>query len=299
MRLVNVKNTFLSMVRGVDENHTMAFAAALSYYFILSLFPLLIFVSAVIAYLPIVGEFTQGLEMLAQVLPAGSIGLMRQIVADMASSRHGSLLTFGLVFTIWSSSSGFAAMIEALNVAYGVRETRRIWTTRALAIGLTFLVGSLVVVALGVLMVGPRFGGWLAGEMELSQVFVAVWPYIRWSVATGFTVVAVELLYLWGPNTRQKLLHTVPGAVIAVAGWVGLSYALGSYFRNFAHYNATGTLGAAIALSVWVYWVCFIVLVGAEFNSGLRQETGERRLFLKDRRSTVIPDRRSETDMVA
>lgn len=300
MHLVNVKNAVLNVIREVDENHTMAFAAALSYYFVLSLFPLLIFMSALVGYLPIPGLFNQILGALARVVPPDSMGLVRKILADVVLSRHGSLLTFGLVFTIWSSSSGFAAMIEALNVTYGVPETRRIWTTRALAIGLTFLVGFLLLVALGVLIVGPRFGGWLADKMELSQVFVAVWPYVRWSVATAFTVVGVELLYFWGPNLRQKFLSTLPGAVIAVAGWIGFSYLLGLYFRHFAHFNATyGTLGAAIALSVWFYWTSFIILVGAEFNSGLLQEVGEGRLLLKDRRRTVTSKRPTKTGMAA
>src|SRR5579872_1546228 len=198
MQLVNVKNAVFSVIRAVDENHTMAFAAGLAYYFVLSLFPLLIFMSAVVAYLPIPDLFNQILGILAQVVPSESMSLIRKILADVVLSRHSSLLTFGVVFTIWSSSNGFAAMIEALNVAYGVAETRRIWTTRALAIGLTFLVGLLLLVALAVLVVGPKFGGWLAAKLDLSHVFVATWPYIRWSIAMGFTVVAVELLYFWG-----------------------------------------------------------------------------------------------------
>jgi membrane protein len=300
MQLLNLKNAVLNVIREVDENHTMAFAAALSYYFVLSLFPLLIFMSALLAYLPIPGLFSQILGALARVVPPDSMGLIRKILADVVLSRHGSLLTFGIVFTIWSSSSGFAAMIEALNVTYGVPETRRIWTTRALAIALTFLVGFLLLVALGVLIVGPRFGAWLAGKMELSQVFVAVWPYVRWSVATGFTVVAVELLYFWGPNIRQKFLSTLPGAVIAVAGWIGFSYTLGIYFRHFAHFNATyGTLGAAIALSVWFYWTSFIILVGAEFNSGLLQEVGVGGILSKDRRRTVASKRPTKNGLAA
>jgi membrane protein len=300
MQLVNIKNAVLKVIRDVDENHTMAFAAALSHYFVLSLFPLLIFMSALVAYVPIPGVFNQILGMLARVVPPDSMGLVRKILADVVLSRHGSLLTFGIVFTIWSSSSGLAAMIEALNVAYDVPETRRIWTTRALAIGLTFLIGFLLLVALGVLIAGPKFGGWLAEKIEISQVFVAVWPFVRWSVAIGFTVVAVELLYFWGPNIRQKFQSTLPGAVIAVAGWIGLSYLLGIYFRHFAHYNTTyGTLGAAIALSVWFYWTSFIILVGAEFNSRLLQEVGEERLLLKDRRRTVTSKPPSETDVAA
>lgn len=301
MRLVvNVKNIAASVFHDMDENHIMAFAAALSYYFVLSAFPLLIFVSAVVAYLPISSLFNQIVGVLATVVPPDSMEMVRKILAHILLSRHSGLLTFGIVFTIWSASSGFAAMIEALNVTYNVPETRRIWTTRALAVGLAFLVGTLLVIALLVLIVGPKFGGWLAGTVGLSPAFAAIWPYLRWSVATGFTVLAVELLYFWAPNFRQKFLRTLPGAVIAVGGWIGLSYLLGIYFRDFANYNATyGTLGAAIAFSVWLYWTSFVMLIGAEINAKLLQQTGERSLLLKDRRRALTPKPSKGTDLAA
>jgi membrane protein len=300
VRFVHIKNIAASVFHDVDENHIMSFAAALSYYFVLSIFPLLIFVSAVIAYLPVSSLFDQIVGLLASVVPPSSMGMARKILAHVLLSRHGGLLTFGIVFTIWSASSGFAAMIEALNVTYNVPETRRIWTTRALAVGLAFLVGTLLVIALFVLIAGPKFGGWLAGKVGLSPEFAAIWPYVRWSVATGFTVIAVELLYFWAPNVRQKFVRTLPGAVIAVGGWIGLSYLLGIYFRDFANYNATyGALGAAIAFSVWLYWTNFIMLIGAEINAKLLQQSGERSLLFKDRRRAVTPKPPNETDLAA
>jgi membrane protein len=300
MQLVHIKNIASDVVRAVDEKHIMVFAAALSYYFVLSVFPLLIFVSAVIAYLPVSSLFNQIVGVLASVVPPESIGMVRNILAQVLLSRHGGLLTFGIVFTIWSASSGFAAMIEALNVTYGVPETRRIWTTRALAIGFTFLVGILLVVALGVLIAGPTLGEWLARKVGLSPEFIDIWPYIRWSLATGASVIAVELLYVWAPNVRQKFLRTLPGAVIAVGGWISLSYFLGIYFRHFANYKAMyGTLGAAIAFSVWVYWTNFVILMGATINAKLLQEAGEASLLMKDRRRTVAPKRPRKTDLAA
>jgi membrane protein len=301
MKLVaDIKNIAASVFHDVDEKHIMAFAAALSYYFVLSVFPLLIFVAAVVAYLPVSSLFNQIVGVLATVVPPDSMGVVRNILAHVLLSRHSGLLTFGIVFTIWSASSGFAAMIEALNVTYDVPETRRLWTTRALAVGLSFLVGTLLVIALLVLIAGPKFGGWLAGTVGLSPAFAAIWPYLRWSVATGFTVLAVELLYFWAPNMRQKFLRTLPGAVIAVGGWIGLSYLLGIYFSDFANYNATyGTLGAAIAFSVWLFWSNFIMLIGAEINAKLLQQTGETSRLRKNRRRVVTPKPPNETDLAA
>jgi len=207
---VHIKNIAANVFRDVDEKHIMAFAAALSYYFVLSVFPLLIFVSAVVAYLPVSSLFNQIVGVLATVVPPDSMAMVKKILAHVLLSRHGGLLTFGIVFTIWSASSGFAAMIEALNVTYNVPETRRIWTTRALAVGLAFLVGTLLVTALLVLIAGPKFGGWLAGTVGLSPAFAAIWPYLQWSVATGFTVIAVELLYAIMPPRSCSQFGNVP-----------------------------------------------------------------------------------------
>src|SRR5438105_7421254 len=135
--------------------------------------------------------------------------------------------------------------MEGLNVAYDVPEKRAWWRTRLLALGLTFLIGALVVVSLGVMIVGPEFGSWLSARLHLSQVFAVVWPFIRWTVAVVFVVLAVELVYFLAPNVKQRFKNTLPGALVAVGGWILTSYFLGIYFRHFANYNKIyGALGA-------------------------------------------------------
>ncbi len=253
----------------MEKNHTMAFAAALSYYFVLALFPFLIFLSAVVAYLPLPDFFSQVTGLIARVVPAASMGLLRNLMKDTILSRHGRLLTFGILFTLWSASSGFTALIEALNTAYGVSETRRYWKTRSLAIGLTFSVGFLLVIALGLLVVGPSLNSWLTETFGMGSL----WRYVRWSVAIGCTVLAVELLYFVAPNVKHGFVSTLPGALIAVGGWIGLSYLLGIYFQDFSAYSkGYGSLGVALAFSIWLYWTGFVILIGAQFNSDVLQE---------------------------
>jgi membrane protein len=245
-------------------------AAALAYYFVLSLFPALIFLSAVVAYLPVPDLFEQALALMAHFLPADAMGLVRRVVADVISPNRGTFLSLGILGTLWTASGGFAAMIEALNIAYEVRDDRPFWKTRPLAVALAFLTGGLLLIALSVIVVGPRFGEWLAGKVHLSGLFVLLWPYLHWTIAIGFTILAVEALYFLAPNVKQRFRATLPGAAIAVACWIGLSYLLGLYFRHFGNFNKTyGTLGAAIALMIWLYWTSFAVLVGAELNKEL------------------------------
>jgi len=258
----------------IGRNHTLQMAAALSYYFVMSLFPALIFLSAVATYLPLPDVFNQSLNLMARFVPGDSMGLVRKVLSDVVTPNRGAFLSFGFLGTLWAASGGFSAAMEALNVAYDVEETRPFWKTRPLAIGLTFVIGFFLLMALGVMIVGPRFGEWMAVRLHLSQVWVWVWPYIHWTISVVFTILAVEALYFIAPNVKQRFWATLPGAVVAVSCWIGLSYLLGIYFRSFANFNKTyGTLGAAVALMVWLYWTGFAMLVGAELNAELAKRT--------------------------
>jgi membrane protein len=273
----------------------MQMAAALSYYFVLSLFPALIFLSAIVACLPVPDLFNQALTMMGRFLPPDSMGLVRRVLADVITPNRGAFLSFGILGTLWAASGGFAAAIEALNIAYDVQDDRPFWKTRPLAVGLALLIGALMLVALSVMIVGPRFGEWLAGRVHLSYLFVLLWPYVHWSLAVAFTILAVEALYFLGPNVKQRFLATLPGAILAVGFWIALSYLLGLYFRHFANFNKTyGTLGAAIALMTWLYWTGFAMLLGAELNSELAKISREGRIEEKHE-----PPRMTKIDLAA
>src|SRR5512140_2133777 len=274
-----IKTALTRTYADVVRNHTLQMAAALSYYFVLSLFPSLIFLSAVVAYLPVPNLFEEALGMMARFLPADSMGLVRRVLADVITPNRGAFLSFGIIGTLWTASGGFAAAIEALNIAYDVQDDRPFWKTRPLAMLLALVTGFLLLLALSVMIVGPRFGQWLAIRVNLSNVFVLLWPYIHWSIAIGFTVLAVEALYFLAPNVKQRFLATLPGAILAVGCWLALSYLLGMYFRHFADFNKTyGTLGAGVALMTWLYWTGFAMLVGAELNSELAKISTEGRI---------------------
>lgn len=274
-----IKTALTRTYADVLRNHTLQMAAALSYYFVLSLFPSLIFLSAVVAYLPVPNLFEEALGMMARFLPADSMGLVRRVLADVITPNRGAFLSFGIIGTLWTASGGFSAAIEALNIAYDVQDDRPFWKTRPLAILLALITGFLLLLALSVMIVGPRFGQWLAIRVHLSSVFVLLWPYIHWSIAIAFTVLAVEALYFLAPNVKQRLLATLPGAILAVGCWLALSYLLGMYFRHFANFNKTyGTMGAAIALMTWLYWTGFAMLLGAELNAELAKISKEGRI---------------------
>ena len=277
----------------LDRNHALQMAAALSYSFVMSLFPALIFLSAVVTYLPVPDLFNQAIALMGRFVPSDSMGVVRRVLSDVVTPNRGAMLSFGAIATLWTASGGMSAAIEALNIAYDARETRPFWKTRPLAIGLTLLVGSLLLIALSIMIVGPRFGVWLTESIHFSYVWLWIWPLFHWTISVAFTVLAVEGIYFLAPNVRQRFAATLPGALLSVSFWLLLSYVLGVYFRTFAHFNKTyGTLGAGIALMVWLYWTGFAMLLGAELNAELAKKTEKGCVLPKDQSSLPSTIRR-------
>jgi membrane protein len=234
---------------------------------VLSLFPLLVSMASLLGYVPIPHLFDGLLSLMARLVPGDGMSLVRNIVSDVISQKHTHFLTLGLLFTIWTVSSGFAAIIDGLDVVYRVRETRPIWKTRPIALGLTLLAGSLLLVAVGLIVEGAHFGVWFIGRFAPNPILLATWHYLRWGIVIAFAVLAAELLYHFGPDVKHRFRDSLTGAIVAVIAWIGLSYLLGSYFRHFDSLHTTyGPLGAAIGLYVWFYLSAFAILVGGEIN---------------------------------
>jgi len=281
MQFPKVKRAIIGAANDIAVNHIFSFAAALSYYFVLALFPALITLAAIVAYLPIPNLFAQIVGTLGRVAPPESMGLIRHIAADVITPSR-ALLSLGLAGTLWTCSSGFVTLIEALNVAYDVPETRPWWKVRLLSVELTFSVGTLVTLAFIFMVVGPRFGEFLAARLGLVHVFAVIWPALRYVLTVSFIVLAVEGLYFRAPNIKQRFIGSLPGAVLAVVGWIFLSYGLSYYFQKFDHLNRTyGALGGGIALLIWMYWSGLLVLMGGELNSEIIQQRGDGTLPLK------------------
>jgi membrane protein len=297
MRLGQCKQVIVNVVWDLWQGHIFSFAAALSYYFLLALFPALIAIATLVGYLPIPHLFDTIVGAMAYVVPSQSMGLVRRIVADVTSSSHAALLSLGLLGALWTCSSAFSTMIEALNVAYAVPETRPMWRTRLLAFELTFQIGLLVAVAFAFLVVGPNFGKFLAAHLGLSRAFAVFWPIMQHVLAAILMVLAVEGLYFMAPNLKHSFSASLPGAVFAVVGWIALSDGLSLYFQKVEHLNQTyGVLGGGIALLVWLYWSGFIILVGAEVNAELIKLRRDTQAARRRPAPAEVPSQATTTD---
>jgi membrane protein len=266
----NIKRALARTYNDVLKNQTFQAAAALSYYTILCIFPALILLSAVMAYIPLPNFFQDSLIAMGRVLPPGTMPMVDSVLKDMLGANSGTWLSLGTLGTLWLVSSTFDEMIEALDITYDVDDNRPFWKMRLCALGLAAVSAVFLICAIATIIVGPWVGDWLAARLSLTGAFVLFWPYIHWTIAVAFTVLAVATIYFLAPNLKQRFLGTLPGAVLSVACWMGLSFLLRIYFRYFGNYNRTyGTLAGVVALLTWLYWAYFILLAGGELNAEL------------------------------
>jgi membrane protein len=255
-----------------EMSRTRAFvvAAALSFYFLLSLVPLLIVFSSLLQYLPIPNVFDQLLDLMATMVPPAAMVLVEKIMVGVLTPHGSGFFSFGVLGYLWSSSGGYSAVIEALDIAYGVEDSRPWWRDRLQALALTLTTGGLFTFSLLLLVAGSNFGRLISLFFPVWEPFGDVWPLLRLVLTFTTFLTAVLLMYVFGPNTKVTLRSALPGAVVAVIGWFVGSFGFTFYLRHFADYDVTyGSLGAVIVLMLWFYLIAAAMLLGAEVNAQL------------------------------
>src|SRR3954464_1900729 len=213
-----------------QEDDYFGIAAQLAYFFLLSLFPLLIFLVPLFPYLPITQEDL--LNLVRDFAPRGTMELIETNLTQM-SQKNGALLSFGIIGTIWSASNGINAIVKVLNRAYEVEEGRSFLKTRMMAILLTLAMILVIIVALILPVFGKQIGVFLFSIFELSDEFITGWNALRWLVSSVIIFVIFIGLYWLAPNKKLSCRSAVPGAVFATVGWILTSYAFSFYVSNF------------------------------------------------------------------
>jgi len=259
-------------VQEFQRDDAMGLAAQLAYYLILALFP---FILVLVSLMGTFGSEELASEVLAyfrKVMPEEAYAIVKTFTANIISGRAEApgLLSFGILFTIWAASGAFAALINALNRAYDVQETRPFWKVRGIAILMTLGLSVLVLIGVLLLVVGEPIGRAIAGLFGLDDLFLLVWDIVRWPAALFFMVFTVALIYYFAPDVDQPFRWITPGGLIGVLLWVLASVAFNFYVSNFGSYNRTyGSIGAVIVLLLYLYISSLTILVGAELNATL------------------------------
>jgi membrane protein len=273
MKYVKGIISFVTLVfRGFERKHLSLVAAGLAYYFVMSLVPALVLLTAVMAYLPLHNATEGANSFMAHVVPRQGLSLIEPLLATISPHRTG-LLSFGIIATLWLTSKAVKGIIAGLDIVYEVSAPRALWINRILAFGLTFAVGVLLLLAVALTLLGPALEALFSAATPVQSLWVRVWPYVQWLLAAFFTFAAIELFYLLAPNVPLAHRLTIPGAVIAASAWLALSAGLGFYFHHFGESKLDavyGILAAPVALVIWLYWGAAAILIGAEINVNLQ-----------------------------
>jgi membrane protein len=228
------------------EDGCPGLAAQLAFYFLLAVFPALLFLIALLTYLPVDAALATSLSRLEAFMPREGMHVVRGQLDRLLSGAHGSLITFSIAGAIWSSSSAMTAIIGALNRAYDIDEWRPWWKIRLVAISLTVALAVFVVIAFGLVMAGSSLAQWTAERAGLGAAFQTTWAVVQWPIALALVLLTIDLVYYFAPNADTEWVWLTPGSVLATALWLLVSFGFKLYVQTF------GTIRQCMArLPVW------------------------------------------------
>ena len=260
----------------IYEGRCFGWAASLAYYFFLALFPALLFAVSLAALMPIQDMIDGIVTMLSRVAPGDVVAIARQQFVQIAKRPQGSVLTFSLIAAIWSTSSGMTAIVDVLNQAYYVTESRPWWRVRLTAIALTLALTIGGLAAFALVMSGPAAAQLAADWLALGPVFGWTWSIARWPAAFALVVAALECVYHFAPDIRREWKWLTPGALTAATMWLLVSLAFKWYVSHFADYQKTyGAIGGVIVALLWFYATALAMLIGAQLDATIAKAEPE------------------------
>src|SRR3712207_1545170 len=273
-----LKRTF----REFKEDNLTDWAAALTYYAVLSIFPALL---ALVSVLGLLGSGTTQpmIDNLGQVAPGPAKEIFTSAIQNLQKSSGAAGIAFviGLATALWSASGYVAAFMRASNSIYDIEEGRPIWKTLPVRVGTTLVLLVLTAItALAVVFTGP-LAEQVGKVIGLSDSFVTVWDIAKWPILLLIVSFAFAFLYWAAPNVKQPGFRWLsPGGLLAVVVWLIASAAFAFYVAKFGSYNKTyGAMAGVIVFLLWLWITNIAILLGAEFNAelerGRRLEAGQ------------------------
>jgi len=242
-------------------------AAEMSYYFSLSLFPFVIVLAVIVGWLPSTSLWHSLAQWITDYLPRDSRRMVFTTILNLTQSSTG-FLSFGLIATVWTASSGFVSLMESLSVAYGARETRSFWKKRLLAIGATVVGIIFLMISFGLLTLGRLAAISISVHLGPVPRFQIPWELGRWLASLLLMFLGLNLINYFLLNVKRTWHWVTPGTVFVVLTMVIGSAVFNFYLRNFGSYpKFYGTMAGFIILMVWIYLASLILLIGAETDS--------------------------------
>jgi len=263
-------------IREINDDDVLNLAAQLSYYFFLALFPAVLFLLALASFFPLTHVTDDIVRTLSPITPPDVLHFLSDQMTRISNADSGGILTVGILGAVWSSSAALVAIINSLNRAYDIDESRPWWKVRLVAMTLTMGLAFFLLVSFTLVLAGPTLAEYLSKVFGLGFVFEWTWKILQWPLAFMLVSTAIGLVYYFAPDAEQEWVWITPGAVVATVLWFGASLGVKVYLARFADYNATyGAVGGVMALLLWFYISGLSILIGAEMNSEIEHASAE------------------------
>lgn len=259
------------------QAEVLGLSAQLAYFFLLSLFPFLMFIVTLIGYLPFDDRMV--ITVLAEYLPEDVVFMIDENLKEIMNNRSGGLLSISIIGTLWSASNGFNAITRSFNKAYGVKPARNFLLNRIIAIGLMFSMIAAIIIALLFPVFGRLIGEYVLVNVPLPETIVDMWDVLRWVSSSVMFFVVFFVLYKLAPNKKMKENHVLYGTIFATVGWQLTSYGFSYYVETLGNYSLTyGSLGTVIVLMIWFYLSGIIITTGGVINAHFSERRQEKNL---------------------
>jgi len=254
------------LYKQILRSDVFGLSAQLAYFFLLSLFPFLIFLITLLGYLPI--DEISFMDFIETYAPTEIINLLNTNISQIVNNQNTGLLSIGIVGTLWSASNGVNAITRAMNKAYEVTEKRSFFIARLIAIALTIAMVAVISVALLLPVFGKTIGVYIFSLIGLSDNFLKIWNALRWIISSIVLFIVLLSLYKLAPHTHVKIKYALWGALFATIGWQLVSLVFSYYVNTLGNYSATyGSLGTVIILMIWFYISGIIIITAGVINA--------------------------------
>lgn len=253
------------LIRRYDRHRIHLISGTLAFFFLLSLFPLLIFLNALLGTFDL--QLLDLIQSMDELIPQSALDVLAGYVTSISSTSTG-LISFSLLATLYSASIAVTSLIHSIHTAYNQRSHRHFVTTKLWSLFFTFLIGIALTSSLVLPALGRNFLTFLSQYIAISESVIVLWTNLRWILTAAIVTATLALLYKVIPYTPYKKQSIWPGAVFSLIGWMVVSLLFSIYVNNYANYSIVyGPLGAVIALMMWLFFTGMIIILGAELNN--------------------------------
>ena len=260
-------NGLYQLVRRYFDHGVARDSAALTYYLLFALFPLLIFLSNLVGMMSL--DTSQLLTALHTIMPQEALDIIEQYLIYVSRDSSRQLLWFSLIFSIYFPYRAASALMSSVRKAYGVEAPTHFLRYQLKLLLYTLCLILIIILSIAMSVVGERVLSFVSGYIALSDGFIELWSHLRFAVLGGVVFFPIALMYGLAQESRT-MSRIWPGAAASLAMWLALSYLFSFYVENIARYSVIyGTLGAVIVLLLWLYLAAMMLIMGAEFNSVL------------------------------